>query len=52
MDKSIAANLEGLSAEEQRALLQKLLQEKKAKQPTKTAVSLLWAGTAVWFCTN
>ncbi len=48
MDKSIAANLEGLSAEEQRALLQKLLQEKKAKQPTKTAV-LSFGQERLWF---
>ncbi|MCA9944681.1 MAG: hypothetical protein KC449_14425 [Anaerolineales bacterium] len=48
MDKTIAANLEGLSAEEQRALLQKLLQEKKAKKPDKTAV-LSFGQERLWF---
>ncbi len=48
MDKTLAANLEGLSAEEQRALLQKLLQEKKAKKPDKTAV-LSFGQERLWF---
>ncbi|MAT97567.1 MAG: non-ribosomal peptide synthetase [Anaerolineaceae bacterium] len=48
MDKTLAANLEGLSAEEQRALLQKLLQEKKAKKADKTAV-LSFGQERLWF---
>jgi hypothetical protein len=48
MDKSIASNLEGLSAAEQRALLQKLLQEKKANQQSKTAV-LSFGQERLWF---
>ena len=47
MDKTIAAPLAGLSPEEQRALLAKLLQEKKTKQK-KTAV-LSFGQERLWF---
>ncbi|MCC6605387.1 MAG: non-ribosomal peptide synthetase, partial [Anaerolineae bacterium] len=48
MDKSAAPQLQGLSPDEQRALLQKLLQEKKAKKPDKTAV-LSFGQERLWF---
>ncbi|MCA9954555.1 MAG: hypothetical protein KC434_07540, partial [Anaerolineales bacterium] len=48
MDKSVAQQLQGLSPDEQRALLQKLLLEKKAKQQTKTAV-LSFGQERLWF---
>ena len=48
MDKRVTAQLEGLSADEQRALLQKLLQEKKGRQQVKTAV-LSFGQERLWF---
>ena len=48
MDKTVAARLAGLSPEEQRAMLQQLLQEKKVKQQAKTAV-LSFGQERLWF---